>query len=74
MAVHDLISDVEVQTPQDSLMYAAGHNTLFFHAFGALRLRAGPLACKESVHVGEVLAFSHATSIQWNFSFSALIL
>lgn len=64
MALHDLISNVEVQMPWDGLMYSAGHNALFFHAFGALRLRAGPLACRESVHVGEVLAFSHATSIQ----------
>lgn len=64
MAVHDLISDVEVQTPWDSLMYSVGHNALFFHAFGALRLRAGALACRESVHVGEVLAFGHATNIQ----------
>lgn len=41
MAFHDLITHVEIQTPWDSLTYAAGPNTLFFHAFDAWTLRAG---------------------------------
>jgi len=41
VGLHNLITDMEVQIPWDSLTYAAGPNTLLFHAFGGWALRAG---------------------------------